>query len=272
MDNRPAIDRELIIPMLIGGLSIIGIAVVLLIGRALNAPAQVAMTPSATPFRYLYLGTEPAISTPLTEGSEIAPPIDGTSIIAPPSNGSPVNITPFDITSIVTAPTSFSASTPLILPSLNATTTSAVIILRTNTPSPTLSTPVVANNYDDTDARLSYSTGWLSQTGVSGAYQNTLHISDTVGNSVTFTFTGNEIQLFYQAGASLGTVTITFDTETLAIPVSQAQSTGVWVYMLETTGVHTVTIRHTSGGSVNIDKLVIPAPTVTPTRTPTPTP
>jgi hypothetical protein len=245
MDNRPAIDRELIIPMLIGGLSIIGIAVVLLIGRALNAPAQVAMTPSATPFQYLYLGTEPAISTPFVEGSEIAPPGEGTSIIAPPFNTSPVDITPFVITPIFTLATSFSASTPLILPSLNATSTSPGIVLRTNTPSPTLSTPAAANNYDDTDARLSYSAGWLSQTGVSGAYQSTLHISDTVGNSVTFTFTGNEIQLFYQAGASLGTVTITFDTETLAIPVSEAQERGMGIYV-ETTG-SIYTIRHTSG-------------------------
>jgi hypothetical protein len=110
---------------------------------------------------------------------------------------------------------------------------------------------------------------------VNGAYQNTLHVSDTVGNSVSFNFVGQEIQLYYQAGPSLGTVNITFDNETLAIPLSQAQTSGVWTYILETAGDHSVTIRHASGGAVNIDRLVIPPiATVTPTltRTPTPTP
>jgi hypothetical protein len=266
MDNKPAIERDLLIPLLIGGFSVVGIVVVLLIGRAKNTPAEIPMTPSLTPFQYIYLGTEPAISTPFGEGSGL-PPTDEF-----------VDELPGDATSIFTTATRPSASTPLILPTLDvsATSTSSGAVVRTNTPNPlptsTPSTPVVANTYDDTDARLSYSTGWVSQTGVNGTYQNTLHVSDTIGNSVTFTFTGQEIQLFYQAGSSLGTLTITFDADTLAIPVNQAQSNGVWVYMLETSGSHTVTIRHTSGGSVNIDKLVIPAPTATPTRTPTPTP
>ena len=265
MDNKPAIDRDLLIPIVIGGLSVVGIVVVLLIGRAMNAPAEVPMTPSATPFQYVYLGTEPAISNSSIEGS-VLPPTDGFP------DEFPINPTPAFAT-----PTPPSASTPLILPTLGASATSGSgVVVRTNTPRPsstsTSSTAVVANTYDDTDTRLEYSTGWVSQTGVSGAYQNTLHVSDTIGNSIAFTFTGQEIQLFYQAGSSLGTLTITFDTETLAIPVNQAQSNGVWVYLLETGGAHTITIRHTSGGSVNIDKLVIPAPTATPTRTPTPTP
>jgi hypothetical protein len=265
MDNKPAIDRDLLIPILIGGLSVVGIVVVLLIGRAMNTPAEVPMTPSATAFQYIFLGTEPAISTPLVEESMLPPTDDFV-------DGFPANPTPAFET-----PTPLSASTLLVLPTIGASATSTSgATVRTSTPRPsstaTASTAVVANTYDDTDTRLQYSSGWVSQTGVSGAYQNTLHVSDTIGNSVTFTFTGQEIQLFYQAGSSLGTLTITFDTETLAIPVNQAQSNGVWVYLLETGGAHTITIRHTSGGSVNIDKLVIPAPTATPTRTPTPTP
>jgi hypothetical protein len=265
MDNKPAIDRDLLIPIVIGGLSVVGIVVVLLIGRAVNTPVELPMTPSATPFQYIYLGTEPAISTQFIEGS-VLPPTDEFP------DGFPINPT-----SAFETPTPPSASTPLILPTLGASATSSsggVPGTSTPRPSPT-STPgtaVVANTYDDADTRLEYSSGWVSQTGVTGSYQNTLHVSDTIGNSVTFTFTGQEIQLFYQAGSSLGTLTITFDTETLAIPVNQAQSNGVWVYLLQTGGSHTVTIRHTSGGSVNIDKLVIPAPTATPTRTPTSNP
>jgi hypothetical protein len=99
-----------------------------------------------------------------------------------------------------------------------------------------------------------------------------LHISNTVGNSITFNFTGSELHLFYQAGGSLGIMTINFDSDALGIPLNQAQGNGEWVEILDSSGLHVVTIRHTSGGSVNIDRLVIPAPPVTPTVTRTSTP
>jgi hypothetical protein len=148
--------------------------------------------------------------------------------------------------------------------------------LRTSTPTraptstATNATAAASNTYDDTDARLSYSPGWVSQTGVAGAYQETLHISNANGDSVAFNFAGPEIHLFYQPGPSLGIVTITFDTDPLGITLNQAQGGGEWVKLLDNAGTHTVTITHTSGGSVNIDRLVIPVPTATPTRTPTP--
>jgi hypothetical protein len=263
MDNQPAIDRSLLTPILIGGFSIIGIIVVLLIGRSLNSPAEVPVTPSATRFQFLYLGTEPAITTPLLEESEI------------PATEEPIEEPPIDIPVFAT-PTRPTAATPIILTPPGTVGTPTGTVQRTSTPiqlvTSTLSSPAAANTYDDTDSRLTYTGSWVPQTSVSGAYQNTLHVSDTVGNSVSFNFVGQEIQFYYQAGASLGSVNITFDNETLAISLSQAQSSGVWTYLLETGGDHTVTIRHANGGSVNIDRLVIPAPTATPTRTPTPTP
>jgi hypothetical protein len=265
MDNQPAADRSLLIPILIGGSSIIGIIVVLLIGRALNSPAEVPVTPSATRFQYLYLGTEPAITTPLLEGSEI------------PMTEEPIE-EPIEDTPVFATPTRPGAATPIILTPPGSVSTPTGGVQRTNTPiglaTSTLSTPVAANTYDDTDSRLTFTGNWVPETNVSGAYQNTLHVSNTAGNSVSFNFVGQEIQLYYQAGTSLGTVNITFDNETLAIPLSQSQTSGVWTYLLDTAGDHTVTIRHASGGSVNIDRLVIPALTVTPTltRTPTPTP
>ena len=235
--------------ILIGGFSVVGIIAVLLIGRALNSPAEVAATPSATPFRYVYLGTEPAITTLVVDSSEL-----------PPSEEP------------VTEPPIF--DTPIILPTRTATGN----VQRTSTPSraPTAtrtSTPSAANTYDDTDSHLVYSGSWVSQTGVTGAYQDTLHRSDTTDDSVTFTFTGPEIHVYYQAGPSLGSITITID----AIgppPISQAQST---TQIKEWTpaealsnGTHVIVITHSGGGSVNVDRLVIPSPTATPTRTPTP--
>jgi len=255
MDNQPPLDRSILIPLLLGGFSIVGIIVVLLVGRALSSPAEVVVTPSATSFQFLYLGTEPAISTPLLEESEI--PLTEEPI-EEPGDEPPPFATPIILSPPGTVNT----------PSVGGQPTSTPVRQVTSTPS----TPVTANTYDDADSRLTYTGNWIPQANVNGAYQNTLHVSDTAGNSLSFNFVGQEIQLYYQAGASLGTINILFDNETLPITVSQSQTSGVWTYLLDTGGDHTVTIRHASGGSVNIDRLVIPAATPTPTRTPTLTP
>ncbi|HSB03303.1 MAG TPA: hypothetical protein VLE49_21820 [Anaerolineales bacterium] len=260
MNNRPAIDRELLIPILIGGLSVVGIAVVLIVGRSLSAPAEVAATPSSTPFQYIYLGTEPAITTPIVEGSDLPPTEE------------PITEVPIFDTPVFDTPTR-PVATPIILQTRTVTSN----VPRTGTPTRAstatrTSPPSVANNYDDTDSRLTYSGSWTSQLEVSGAYQNSLHISYAVGNSVTFTFTGTEIHVFYQAGPSLGTMTITIDSFGDA-PISQAQNTTQikeWVSDQLSSGTHAVVIQHNSGGSINIDRFYIPAPTPTPTRTPTP--
>jgi hypothetical protein len=275
MNKQPAIDRELLIPILIGGLSVVGIIAVLMIGRSRNTPAEVAMTPSATPFQYIYLGTEPAITTLVVEGSEF--PLSEEPITDEPVTDDPVFITP----------TRSSVSTPIILTSPNTTRTATAIVLRTSTsggppdsgddgpPVPTATwTASTANTYDDANTSLSYEGSWVVQTGLdeSGpnpAYQGTLHISSTTGNSVSFYFSGQEIHLFYQSGPSLGSILITFDGEALGETVNQAQGSGEWTHTLDRGGSHTIKIEHTSGGSVNIDRFVIPAPTPTPTRTPT---
>jgi hypothetical protein len=264
MDNQPTPDRGILIPILISGFSVAGIIFVLMIGRSLNAPAAVAASPSATPFEYIYLGTEPAITTPLADGSEIPQPTDEF-----------IEETPVFVT-----PGPPSVSTPLILTQPNATTVATGLILVTNTPNllttstATTSGTVVANMVDDMDSRLSYQGGWLAQTGVSGAYQGTLHISTSAGSTVNFSFTGPEIHVFYLAGPSFGTITITIDGVGEP-PLSQNESQSAnreWSINDLTTGSHTIMISHSSGGSVNIDSLLVPTPTATPTRTPTVTP
>jgi cytoskeletal protein RodZ len=275
MDNQPTLDRGILLPILLGGFSILGIIVVLLIGRSLNSPPPVSASPSATAFQYIYLGTEPAITTPLTEESGIPFPTEAPVDATPSAFLSPTS------PSSLASPASPSVSTPIILTKPNTTRTSTSVVQRTSTPigpatsTATLSTPVSANTYDDTDSRLAYSSGWVSQTGVSGAYQGTLHISNANGNNVTFTFTGQEIHLFYQAGPSLGSITITVDG--LGGPaISQAQNqTQIKEWEpdnLLAVGTHLIVITHSAGGSINIDSLVVPAPTATPTRTPTPNP
>jgi hypothetical protein len=258
MNNQPGFDRELLIPIVVGGLSVVGIIVVLLVGRSLNAPAEVPATPSSTPFQYVYLGTEPAITTLVVDGSELPPTEE-------PFEEEPDNVFPPPATSTRPA-----VATPIILTQPNTTGTPTGIS-RTSTPSrtPTGNTTAPANTYDDTV--LTYTGSWVSLTGVDGAYQETLHISNTTGNTVTFTFTGTEIHVFYQSGPTSGTMTITIDSLGDP-PISQQSTTQIkeWVSDTLSSGTHTVVIAHSGGGSINIDRLYIPAPTPTPTRTPTP--
>ncbi|HMB21697.1 MAG TPA: hypothetical protein VKP08_02640, partial [Anaerolineales bacterium] len=70
MNNQSSTGRELLIPILLGGFSILGIIAVLVVGRSLNAPAEIDTTPSSTPFQYIFIGTEPAITTLIVEGSD----------------------------------------------------------------------------------------------------------------------------------------------------------------------------------------------------------
>jgi len=262
MNNQPGFDRELLIPIVVGGLSVVGIIMVLLVGRSLNAPAEVPPTPSSTPFQYVYLGTEPAITTLVVDGSELPPTGEPVDEFATPTR------LPIATPIIFTQPN----TTPIILTQPNTT--------RTVTPSraPTItrtSTPSAANTYDDTDSRLTYSGSWINQSGLSGSnapYQGTLHISDVADKkSVTIQFSGQEIFFHYLSGSSGGIVTIYLDNDPLALTtVNQAQGSGVWHYVLESAQTHIIRIEHTGGGSVNVDRFVIPAATPTPTRTPTP--
>ncbi len=261
MENRPALNREFLIPILIGGISVLGIVAVLIIGSVLSAAPEIVATPSETPFKYVYLGTEPAFTTLMPEGSDIA------SATEAPTEAS---TSPFIIPPVIITPTRFAINTPtfIVLPGISRTATGSVP--RTSTPTRT-STVASVNTYDDTDSRLQYNGNWVAQSGLIGPYQGTLHISSTAGDSVMFSFTGQEIHFFYQAGASLGIVTISFDADTLAFSIDEAHGTGEWVYTFDTIGLHTVTITHNSGGSVNVDRLTIPiTATPTPTRTPKP--
>ncbi len=115
-----------------------------------------------------------------------------------------------------------------------------------------------------------YSGAWTTQSAVSGAHDNSLHVSGTVGNSVFFRFIGQELRVFFQAGPSLGVIRLTLDGTFYDMNESNS-STQIyeWVLPNVTNGTHTVTISHLSGGSVNLDYIIIPEVPTTPTVTPT---
>jgi len=253
MDKQPAFDRSIWIPIFISGFSVIGIVVALMIGRSLNAPAEVAVTPSATRFQYVYLGTEPVITTPLIEETEIGP-------TEPPGEG-PTEASPV----IPTTPPTLSTLIILGSPTNNPQ--------GTNTPAPPTSTsvsaaPLTRGTYDDVDSGLVYSPPgvWLANN-----QGGTLHVSNVPGNTISFLFIGTQLRIRYQAGATLGQMRISVDnvSETL----NQSEGNGEWVWPNPLTSVtHTVLITHSGGGSVNLDQVIILSPaTPTPTVTVTPT-
>lgn len=251
MNKRAPIDLELLVPILIGGFSVVGIVVVLFLGRLLNSPAEIAPTPSSTPFQYVYLGTEPAITTLVVDGSEL-PPSEEPGEVAP------------TMVEFTRRP----AATPIIL----GTATSTAGVQRTNTSPPTSTSasgpPLGAGTFDDIDYRLVYKGAWESRP-LTGAYGNTLHVSlvPSSTSTISFRFIGRELRLFYQGGSTLGRLTIMIDNETETLDQSDGTE---WVSETYSNGTHTVLITHIGGGSVNLDYVIIPEVPATATRTPTP--
>ena len=258
MDNQPTFDRSIFIPIVLSGFSVIGIIAVLLIGRMLNSPAEVAVTPSATRFQYVYLGTEPAVNTPVVEPSEVFPtdePIEEPGVI-----DTPVAVTS-TLPVVLATPTRPGAGTPIVLTLPNATNTFPPTLTSASGP------PLNPGTYDDVYPNLLYlpqQNGWRA-TGTGGS---TLHVSDAPGSTLTFRFVGRELRLIYQGGITLGQLRITIDNVSETLDQSSGNE---WVSDQFPNGTHSVLITHTGGGSVNIDQVIIPEPANTPTRTPTST-
>ena len=249
MNNQPAFDRSILVPIFLSGFSVIGIVVVLLIGRSLSTPPEVPMTPSATRFAYVYLGTEPAITTPLVEDTEIV--ITDEPIFEEPTFEEPTDPPP--PVGVVT-PTRPGPLTPIILPSATANTPATPTVTSASLP------PLSPGTYDDGHQYLVY-TGW----DATGA----LHVSFQPGSTLSFRFIGRQLRLLYQGGLTLGQVRIVIDGGT---PVFLDQSSGnEWASDLLSNSTHTVLITHSGGGSVNLDQVIIPDIANTPTPTPTPT-
>lgn len=260
MDNKP-VDRSLFIPIFIGGFALLGIVLVLVTMRFTDSRPAPTATESPTPLRYQYLGTEPAVVFP----TQADTPTEGIG-------ESDETLTPTALVFFTRTPTD---SVIEVEPTLTATSPA---------PRPVTSlTPTVEGLraiYDNADPALAYTGNWIAQSGVGGAYNLTLHISSTIGDSVTLVFTGQKIRLVYQAGPSLGQVAIRLDNQDFVLDQSaQVTSLGEWESPVLTLASHAITVTHISGGSTNIDSFEVidlgtqtPTPTssATPTRTVTP--
>ena len=257
MDKKPALDASLFIPLIIGACSICGIVLVMLGLRLSAGRGTVQTVPTGTPIKFQYLSTEPGVAQP-TE----APPATEVSI----TEESPTITVPTEI--FLPPPTDINSPTSKSPPA-------TAILLITNTPvTRTAATPPLGATYDDADSRFTYTGNWAAQSGVNGAYKNTLHISSTIGDAVQLVFYGQKLQLTYQAGPSLGMVAIKLDSSDTALDQSAVDTRhSEWESPVLSLANHTITITHISGGSINIDSVVIvDISTATPSATATPTP
>ena len=280
MDNQPSFDRDLLLPILVGGFSIFGIIIILLLGRLNASRTSVDVVDTETPFKYIFLGTEPLNSTgsPEASGTELVTDLplespialspDTTSTLGTPSTpGTPTLGTPNGTASSEFPPNNGTG------PPINGTSPAGASPTVTFASGPP---PLNPGTYDDAHPSLGYSPAWSGQTGVTGAFQETIHVSTSIGSSVSFRFIGKELRAFYLSGVSLGEITIAIDGRSVTVDQSDLSSGNEWISDLLTNNTHTVVITHLSGGSVNLDSIIIPVvdatatPTATPTRTPNP--
>jgi hypothetical protein len=270
MDNRPSIDRTLLVPILIGAFSIFGILIIFLIGRVNASRASVSENPTETPFKYIYLGTEPLPSVEGTVSPEselfTETPFDFEGNAETPALITPVLGTPTLGTPNLTGgpPDDQSGDGPPI----NNTSQASTATFNPGSGPP----PLSSGTYDNTHSAFIYDgPGWASSTsggGTCGATQGTLHVSSLVGSSVTFSFIGREVRIQYQAGSNFGEVAITIDGQQSIVDQADLGAGNEWISSGLTNATHTVLFTHDAGGSVNLDCVIVPQ---APTQTPTPT-
>ena len=251
MEKNSSFDLSFAAPIVLGVLSLVGICVVLgtWLYKGERAPAPIAAT--ETPFRFIYLGTEPGLSTLTPEATETPIPLPtestGDEIIGGLTKIVPSTPTAGNVTFVPTLP---------------------VVNTLPSTITPTIQ--AVLSKVDDTYFEILYSGDWVSQSNVSGAHQNTLHISFITGNQALFTFVGQQVIVSYQAGPSLGNLNINLDAVDYILDQSNNETKILdWVSPKLDLKAHTLLFEHLSGGSVNLDSITIPdLSTPTPTATP----
>ena len=233
MQPRPSFDRGLLIPIVVGVISLLGIAWIFLtsdLSESLIPPTAVPTTiPSnVSPFEATTL--PPPSATPSLE--ETPPTATGTSPDAYPEQ--PAGTLPS--TSIVITETR---------PAPSATSIPEQVQL------------FPAGKYDDMDPNIAYDRYWtvLKNPGTANAYKGTLHVSSSIGNEASFHFTGQRFYIGYQRGRNFGIVTVMIDNQPYSFH-EQAFDL-IWRSPQLSPGTHSVRIIHESGESINLDYIEI---------------
>ena len=234
MPPHPSFDRELLIPIAVGVVSILGVGWIFLTNYHSESSIPPAVETTAIPFDFSSL--EAGMLTP----SPSAPP----TLEETPS------------TATETGPDTYPGPPAETLPSASTLITESL-----PTPSAT-PTPdqfqLPAGKYDDTDPNIAYDRYWtiLKNPGTKNAYKGTLHVSASIGNEASFSFRGQGFYLGYQRGQNFGTVTVIVDNQTYSF--HEQGFDNPWRSPQLSPGTHSVRIIHDSGQSINLDYIEIP--------------
>ena len=234
MDNRLLKHNySLLVPLLTGFISVIGICLILVSAWFPRQNTPVVPTKTVTPFKYLLLATETVVPTP---GFETAAP---TEIFPTPTSEVDVVLTP-------------------ALTEQNGISTDDFFTpTATITPDPIFaeSDPMRVGIYDDRDSEIIRIGNWNTQQNVENAHQKTLLVSNTVGNYIAFSFIGQEMALGYQSSNNAGDMLINIDGS----EVTMTQLVGnAWFSQELERGTHHVILIHQSGTLINLDYIDIP--------------
>jgi len=232
MQPHPSFDRELLIPIAVGIVSILGLGWIFLTNYRSESPISSTGEPTAipldvSPFETRTLPPLPSATTTLEETPPVA---TGTSPEAYP--GPPAETLP-------------SAGTP---PAESQPSPSAIL---------NEAEPLPVGKHDDRHANIVYDRYWAFKmnSGTKYAYKGTLHISSGIGNELSFRFTGQQFHLGYQRGRSFGMVTVMIDDQSYSF---HEQAFGnIWLSPQLSPGTHSVRLIHESGESINLDYIEV---------------
>ena len=238
MKNKPPLDRELLIPIIIGVISILGIGLIFSIAYLNRGQVPVPLEPTETPFKYLLLATHTATLVPKLEATA-SEEILQTSVTLPAF-----------VPDMTEESIPFTVGTPSSIETVMNDDSSAPTVI----PPVSEALPIDVGKSDDSNPNVEYGGDWTIQTNIGTAYEGTLHVSNTIGNYITLTFEGKQMQLGYQSASSFGSLTITIDEEEYVL---DQIANDTWASPQLTSGTHYVIIFHESGDTINLDYIDI---------------
>ena len=265
MGNNPRIDRDILIPIGVSVFSMIGLCMVLAIAFEQNNRMVPRMTPTtalrnsqprenrsshpelSTPTQETELTTTPQEPVDLEATSNpVLPPtvsVQPSATISSPAANLQNTSTP--VSSILSPP---AVSSPTAIgPTANKSITATL----TAEPTVDASEVFLAGKYDDPDNRIEYEGDWMGDLFVDGAYEETISSSTTIGDTASFTFVGNQIELGYLGDSDLGTAFISIDG--IAYPPINQAIGSTWSSPQLASGQHSVVIRHQAGDLICVD-------------------
>ena len=252
MDTRPP-DREssILIPILIGTFSLLGICLVFAISWFWKPEKPSAPPQINTPFKYALLATETTVPT-----SDFRSAVPTDSVATPTSVVVEETAVPLQAVAQANVTPNENSFVPVTgqteIPTEEIFTPTFTI-----TPDPifTQSTPITTGTYDDSNPNILRIGTWSTKQNVSNAFQKTLLVSNQDGNYIAFSFIGQKMMVGYQSSMNAGEMLVSIDGN----ETTMTQLVGnAWSSQEFEPGTHYVILTHFTGASINIDYIDIP--------------